>query len=194
MRKILGFMAVLSLAAFLGACSDGVVKDNGKEAPVVEPNAGGVETGANGVQAPVVAPESGAGQEKPADFEWSENFAACTERSAATGGPVFAFFTGSDWCIWCKRLDKEVLSQKAFREYAAGTFVMFKADFPNEKQQLDFVKNQNEKLSEQYGIEGFPMVLILDSKGNELARTGYERGGAEAYVKHLKSIMKDIAK
>jgi hypothetical protein len=31
---------------------------------------------------------------------------------------------------------------------------------------------------------------LLDSAGNVLKRTGYQPGGADAYVEHLKSLLK----
>jgi thioredoxin-related protein len=62
-------------------------------------------------------------------------------------------------------------------------------DFPRKKHQDAALKQQNEKLSTQFGIEGFPTVLLLDSDGNVLARTGYRPGGAEVYVKHLQDLV-----
>ena len=46
-----------------------------------------------------------------------------------TNKPIFALFTGSDWCIWCKRLEGEVLSQDEFLKYAGRKLILFKADF-----------------------------------------------------------------
>jgi hypothetical protein len=39
-------------------------------------------------------------------------------------------------------------------------------------------------------VKGFPTVLLLEADGKELARTGYKPGGAEAYVKHLRELLK----
>jgi tetratricopeptide (TPR) repeat protein len=40
-------------------------------------------------------------------------------------------------------------------------------------------------MSQHYGVQGFPTVLILDPQGRAYARTGYQEGGAEGYLKHL---------
>lgn len=59
------------------------------------------------------------------------------------------------------------------------------ADFPQKKTLPPEVKKQNDELSKIYKIEGFPTVLVLDAAGKKLAETGYEKGGAEAWIKAL---------
>ena len=41
----------------------------------------------------------------------------------------------------------------------------------------------------KYNVKGFPTVLLLDSDGNVFSQTGYQKGGAEAYIPHLESLM-----
>lgn len=121
---------------------------------------------------------------------WITDFEAAKKQAAEQKRPILADFSGSDWCGWCIRLDKEVFSQKAFQDYAATNLVLFLADFPARKPQPETLAAQNKKLAAQYGIEGYPTVLLLDASGKELARTGYQRGGAEAYVEHVKGLVK----
>ena len=122
---------------------------------------------------------------------WSEDFVACQEMAKKTNKPIFALFTGSDWCIWCKRLEGEVLSQDEFLKYAGRKLILFKADFPNKIPQLDELKRQNENLAKKYGIRGYPTVLLLDKKGEVIGKTGYQKGGPEKYVEHIKKLIKD---
>lgn len=58
-------------------------------------------------------------------------------------------------------------------------------DFPQMKKIEDEQKKYNDRMSKLYGVEGFPTVMILDSTGKAYARTGYQEGGAEGYLKHL---------
>ena len=104
---------------------------------------------------------------------------------------ILADFSGSDWCGWCIKLDKEVFSKKPFQEYAKKNVVLFLADFPSRKELPAKVKEQNEKLAKQYGVRGFPTVLLLDATGKILGRTGYQRGGPEAYVEHVQKLIAD---
>jgi protein disulfide-isomerase len=86
-------------------------------------------------------------------------------------------------------LDKEVFSQKAFKEFAADNLVLVELDFPRSKEQSEDLKAQNKALSEKYGIRGFPTILVLSPEGELIEKTGYQRGGPEAYVAHIKEIL-----
>ncbi|MBM4148467.1 MAG: thioredoxin family protein [Lentisphaerae bacterium] len=120
---------------------------------------------------------------------WTTDFSAAKKEAAKRGVPILADFSGSDWCGWCIRLDKEVFSEADFRKFAADNFVLFLADFPNAKPQTDALKAQNAALAEKYGVQGFPTVLILDAEGKVIGKTGYRRGGAAAYIEHLKGFL-----
>lgn len=123
--------------------------------------------------------------------EWGTDYDAALKQARETNRPILVDFTGSDWCGWCIKLDKEVFSQPAFQAYATNNLVLLMLDFPRAKPQSEAIKKQNEKLSQKYGIEGFPTILLLDAEGRVLGRTGYQPGGAEAYLTHLKKMLKD---
>lgn len=110
------------------------------------------------------------------------DFEAAQAKAAAEQKPMLLDFTGSDWCGWCIKLDKEVFSQEAFQNYAAEALVLVELDFPRGKDQSAKLKAQNKALAEKYGIRGFPTILILSPEGELIEKTGYRRGGAESYV------------
>lgn len=120
---------------------------------------------------------------------WMTDFEAAKEKAAAEQKPLLLDFTGSDWCVWCIKLNDEVFSQAAFQEYAAEALVLVELDFPRDKSQSDELKAQNKALAEQYEIRGFPTILVLTSEGELIERTGYQPGGAEAYVQHIQGIL-----
>jgi len=124
-----------------------------------------------------------------AEVTWLNDFDGAMKEAAKRGVPVLAYFSGSDWCGWCMKLDREVLSQEAFGKYVKEAVVLFKADFPRSTSLPDKTRAQNENLARTYEVAGFPTVLVLDSSGKVLARTGYIPGGAEKYVDHLKTLI-----
>ena len=126
----------------------------------------------------------------PAGF--TDGFDAALKKAAAENKTVFALFTGSDWCIWCKRLEGEVLSQKAFSYEVGKTFVPVFLDFPNDKSLVkESTAEQNRKLAKKYAIRGYPTVLLLNAKGEVLAKTGYQMGGPKKYLAHVKSLVEN---
>ena len=121
---------------------------------------------------------------------WGEDFEKAKAESAKRKVPILADFTGSDWCGWCIKLDKEVFSKPEFSKYAKDAFVLFKADFPNSIKQSEELKAQNAKLAKEYNVEGFPTILIIGADGKVVATTGYMAGGVEKYIENLKELAK----
>ncbi len=121
--------------------------------------------------------------------EWLTDYDHALAQARQENKAVLAYFTGSDWCIWCKRLDTEVLSKEAFENWAAARVVLLKLDFPRAKLLKKSVLETNQALMQRYGIQGFPTILILDANGSEKARTGYRQGGQDAYIQHLESLL-----
>ena len=121
---------------------------------------------------------------------WLTDFDKAKQEAARTKRPILADFSGSDWCTWCIRLNKEVFSRADFKAFAKDNLILFKADFPRINTQPAELKKQNKGLGTTYSIRGYPTVLLLNAAGKELARTGYQKGGAAAYVKHLKELLK----
>lgn len=126
-----------------------------------------------------------------AESLWMHDFEAAKAKAVKEGKPIFINFTGTDWCGWCIKLEKEVFSKKAFQDYAKENLVLVEVDFPRKKEQTAELKEQNKKLDKEYGVEGYPTLYLLDAQGKKLTEDiGYREGGPEAYVAHLKSLLK----
>lgn len=123
------------------------------------------------------------------NLSWNENLEKAIEQAKKENKAVLVNFTGSDWCIWCKRLSAEVFQQKEFEAYAKDNLVLVMLDFPKDIQQSQQTKEYNNKLAQKYGIQGFPTILLIDGQGKLVAQTGYQPGGAAKYVEHLKSYL-----
>lgn len=124
-----------------------------------------------------------------AGLTWETDFEAAQAKAKASGKPMLLDFTGSDWCGWCIRLDKEVFSKPEFAAFASQALVLVELDFPRGKPQSEAIKKQNEALAQKYGVRGFPTILLLSADGKLLAETGYQKGGAAKYVAHLKELL-----
>ena len=126
----------------------------------------------------------------PAGF--TDDWDAALKKAAAENKTVLALFTGSDWCIWCQRLEGEVLSQKAFSDEVGKTFVPVFLDFPSDKSLVkEATLKRNRELSKKYSVRGYPTVLLLNAKGEVLAQTGYRKGGPEKYLAHVKGLVQN---
>jgi len=120
---------------------------------------------------------------------WLTDWPAAKEAAAKDQRDILLDFTGSDWCGWCIKLDKEVFSQEAFQKYAAASLVLVEADFPRQIELPAALKDQNRTLQEQFGVTGYPTLFLTDAQGRPFGRSGYKAGGADAYVAHLKELI-----
>jgi len=99
---------------------------------------------------------------------------------------VLLDFTGSDWCGWCIKFDKDVLSTDKFASYAKSKLVLVTLDFPSHKEQDAALKHANQEIKKRFGVNGFPTFVLLNSAGRELGRqTGYLKGGPDAFIAEL---------
>ena len=108
-------------------------------------------------------------------LSWYTDLTIAQDTSAATGKPIFALFTGSDWCGWCKRLQKAVFAKQEFIDWAKKNVVLLELDFPRTKQLSPELKAQNEGLLRKFKVQGFPTVWIFylnkDEKTNQIICT-----------------------
>lgn len=126
---------------------------------------------------------------------WTSDFEAAKAEASKSKKDLLADFTGSDWCGWCIKLNKEVFSQAPFKDGVKDSFVLVEVDFPKDKSKLSKeTQEQNTKLGEKYGIEGYPTILLCDEQGRPYAKTGYQPGGPEKYVEHLNKLRENKAK
>lgn len=124
------------------------------------------------------------------EVKWLDNYDQAIKISKEKKIPILINFTGSDWCGWCIKLDKEVFSKKDFASYATKNLVMLKLDFPKNIKQSEEMKKANRALADKFKIEGFPTIVLINSDGKEINRTGYQEGGEKKYIEHLNSLLK----
>lgn len=119
---------------------------------------------------------------------WLTDLDAAKKQAAAENKDILVDFTGSDWCGWCIKLDKEVFNTPAFK--AQKDFVLVYLDFPRKKEIPAEQKVKNEALSKVWGVQGFPTIILANAQGEPYAQTGYKSGGPEAYLAHLADLKK----
>ena len=144
-------------------------------------------------EAPAATEEKEAPAE--AEFPWELDWTKATARAKAEGKDLLINFTGSDWCGWCIKLDKEVFSQGDFASTAGKKFVFVFMDFPNAEDLKAKVVDPEmaDELKEKYGVQGFPSILLVSADGTPWGKTGYQAGGPEAYMKHLDELRENRA-
>lgn len=124
------------------------------------------------------------------DLTWHTDFNKAIEISIKEKKPLFMFFTGSDWCGWCIRLQNEVFKKSEFVQWAKKNVVLVELDFPKRTSLSPELMKQNLELQNLFGVRGYPTVwLSKPEKKNDnsinlqqLGKTGYVAGGPEKWL------------
>ncbi len=122
--------------------------------------------------------------------QWLEDMEVAKAKAAYFGKDLLIDFTGSDWCGWCIRLDKEIFSKEAFQTKASKEFVFIKLDFPRGKKQAERIAKQNSQIASEfvskYGYDqSFPAIYLATAERIAYARTGYQSMAPGEYAETL---------
>lgn len=127
------------------------------------------------------------------ELHFLTDFAEAKSESKKTGKPLFIYFSGSDWCDWCKKMDSEIFASKEFITLVGNKFIFVDIDTPIYKTLDPKLVKQNDELKAQYKIHGFPTIILLDPQENEkpFATLIYREGGGKAYAEYLLQILRE---
>lgn len=127
--------------------------------------------------------------------EWLTHFDDAKKIASEKDRPIVLVFQGSDWCAPCIKLDREIWNTDVFLKYASEHFIMLQADFPKKKKNAlpKEQQDRNNELADKYNPQGiFPFVVLLNSGGDVLGKTGYIKTTPEGYIDHLESILNKL--
>lgn len=123
-----------------------------------------------------------------ADKAWLTDYEEALAKAKAEDKVLLIEFHGSDWCPPCIKLNQEVLTKDEFKAYAKESLVLLNVDFPRKTALSDEQRSHNEALAEKFGLQGVPMVVLLDGDGNILDKNvGFPRGGLNGFMDFVKS-------
>ena len=117
--------------------------------------------------------------------EWRTDWDTAKVEAEQANKKLILVFSGSDWCIPCIKLEKEIWENSSFIQYAEQHYVLFRADFPKRKKNKlpETIQQLNDRLASEYNPKGyFPLVVVLDTQGKVKGQLGYEKLSPEAYI------------
>lgn len=105
--------------------------------------------------------------------KWLTKMDKAQEQAKETGLPILVLFTGTTWCPYCIKLEKEVFAESAFKTFADKSLVLLILDFgPGGATK----SKKDEDLRKEFGVSGFPTYFLTNAEGKRLAQGGYHSG------------------
>ena len=125
--------------------------------------------------------------------KWTQDLTAATTYAKDNNLPIMMMFTGSDWCYWCKLMDKTVFSGNEFFDWAKDNVVLVAIDFPRDKSKVPAeFQSRNRKLGKDFKIRGVPTYVFLKSDGQtEIGRLTAGNGKTpQSFIEEIKKLLK----
>jgi protein disulfide-isomerase len=131
------------------------------------------------------------------ELVWNNNLKNSIDVSKKTKKPLLLFFTGSDWCGWCIRLQTEVFKTPEFKKWANENVVLVELDFPRRTVLAPEITEQNNQLQQFFAVQGYPTVWFVNASNSDgkvniekLGNTGYLAGGPKVWLDTANGILK----
>ena len=121
---------------------------------------------------------------------WANSWEEAVKLSKQSGKPIMLQFAGSDWCVWCQRLEQDVLSQPEFVKWS-DRVIKLRVDFPANFQLPKREQKQNEVLKEWYGdfVKSYPTCLFIQPDGHVIGTLGYVDGGVKQWINRAEGVL-----
>jgi thioredoxin-related protein len=123
---------------------------------------------------------------------WETDFEKAKQTARSEHKNILLNFSGSDWCIPCINLRKDVFESNIFEKFAEDHLILVNADFPRLKKHKLSSEQQskNDQLADLYNKEGiFPLTILLSPEGRVLKKwEGLPHISASEFTDELKSL------
>lgn len=120
-----------------------------------------------------------------APIDWMSEYEAGLQAAKSQKKPLIVYFTGSDWCPWCFKIQEEIIDNPEFIDSMKSHYVFVKVDFPKRTLLPEAVRKKNQQLREQFEVKTFPTVVLMDPEEGVISKMGYLDIGGKKYAEQI---------
>ena len=131
------------------------------------------------------------------ELTWHTDVNKAVTVSRKENKPMMMFFTGSDWCGWCIRLQNEVFKKPEFVDWAQKNVVLVELDFPRKIELAPELRQQNSQMQQIFQVQGFPTIWFVNPEVKEkninlkqIGKVGYVNGGPLKWLEAVHQFLK----
>jgi thiol:disulfide interchange protein len=93
-------------------------------------------------------------------IQWAKDWPSAQKAAADSGKLIMVDFY-TDWCGWCKRLDRDTFPNKTVVD-AARNFISLRLN----------AEKEGRPLARKHGVRGYPTIMFFDHTGKLVGRIG----------------------
>ncbi|WP_181248464.1 thioredoxin family protein [Flavobacterium magnum] len=108
-------------------------------------------------------------------LHWKTDIDKALREAAVANKDVLLFFTVSEQCENCDKLDKNIFSSEEFQAFAKENYIPVRIDFSQKptEELTDSMIEKNLLIIEKYNKDGFfPLVVVLSKDSKVRGKTG----------------------
>lgn len=139
----------------------------------------------------VVTTETAIEVKETIELNWESSYKEALQKAKKENKPLLVYFTGSDWCGPCIKLDKELFHTQEFKDFSDKNLVLYMANFPrNQDLVTESAKKSNEEIRTRFSVrKKFPTILMLNGDEQLLgSKKGFYM--TEYYLPFFKDVLK----
>jgi thioredoxin-related protein len=125
----------------------------------------------------------GFSQEVEMITDWNE----AKELAQKENKQILIILTGSEWCAPCKKMDKSVIENSEFKEYAEQNLIIFLIDLPSVIDINSKVNQDYKRFEKKYETKALPSLTLADKNGIKIKTLKGRMFKLENVLKQLKS-------
>jgi thiol:disulfide interchange protein len=100
-----------------------------------------------------------------AELQWQDDYDKALA-AAKSAKKIVMLDLYTDWCGWCKKLDKDVYANADVKAKLTKDFVTLKINPEKSKKGMELARN--------FGTRGYPHIVFVDADGKKISEvTGY---------------------
>lgn len=94
---------------------------------------------------------------KAEDINWLASYDEALAAAKSENKNIYVLITAPSWCIWCTRLEENVLSKDEFKRYINDNYIPLML--------LDKVDGKRNPELDNFDFSGYPSVFLYDGQG-----------------------------
>jgi len=128
--------------------------------------------------------QTGFSQEVKMITNWDE----AKELAQKENKQILIILTGSEWCAPCKKMDRRVIGNPEFQEYAEENLILFLIDLPGGGLIINSQVYQDyNRFKEKYEATTLPSLILTDKNGIKIKTLKGKMFKLKSVLEQLKS-------